>query len=91
MQSSVRIQVTHTHTKKTVVFCGFTLTEVAVGGYWHKLRVQEMFVSNFIGAVIKHAHLQQSVVLLLYSYDACTEGEGRNACSIVLIKLGVCI
>lgn len=56
------------------MFCGFTLTEVAVGRYWHKLRVQEMLVSNFIGAVIIHSHLQQSVVLLLYSYDACTGG-----------------
>lgn len=58
-----------------------------------------MLVSNFIGAVIIHSHLQQSVVLLLYSYDACTGGERRNVCSrvqkytltIVLIKLGACI
>lgn len=86
----------NTH-QKTVVFCGFALTEVAVGRYWHKLRVQEMLVSNFIGAVIKHSHLQQSVVLLLYSYDACTGGERRNVCSrvqkytLTIVKLGACI
>lgn len=59
------------------MFCKSTLTKVAVSRQRHEVGVQEMLVADFIWAVVIHAHLQQSVVLLLHSYDAYREQNSR--------------
>ena len=60
------------------MLAGETPTQVAVSGHRDQIRIQQVLVPYFKGAVVVDPHLQQSVVLLLHPHDAWREGLGLD-------------